>query len=126
MTKSHLARLVLGLGLLLGATQTGVARNLCQPNISFKEVRTSYNPTHRAWTALLAVDDSKCATNAGAFALSLVRLKDTAPDLRFTEPAAWQAGQAEVTVDLGIDETISDFGIYRVTPCPCRGPTAAK
>src|SRR4029453_3786588 len=100
MTKSHLAGAVLGFGLLLGATQTGVAKNLCQPHISFKEVRTSYQATHRAWTALLAVDHSQCATIAGTLALSLVRLKDTAPDLRFTEPAVWQAGQAEVAIDL--------------------------
>src|SRR5262249_3544801 len=126
MTKSRLAGLMLGFGLFLGATQTGAAKNLCQPEIAFKEVRTSYQATRRAWSALLAVDHSQCATVAGTFSLSLVRLKDTAPDLRFIEPAAWQAGRAEVAVDLGIDETISDFGIYRVTPCPCRGPQAAK
>jgi hypothetical protein len=115
---------MLGFGLLLGATQTGVAQNLCQPNITFKEVRTSYYATHRTWTAVLAVDDSRCATNAGTLVLSLVRLKDTAPDLRFTEPAVWQAGQAEVAIDLGLDETISDFGVYRIAPCPCRGEAA--
>jgi hypothetical protein len=122
MTMTRVAGLMLGLALVIGAPQAGFARDICHPTIALKEVRTSYQPQQRVWTALFAVNASKCATSAGRFTLSLVRLKDISPDLRFIEPATWTPGDVKVAVDLADDETIGDFGIHNIAPCLCRIP----
>lgn len=119
-----MTRLVLAAGLALAMAAPATAKDVCKPEIAFKEVRTTYQPGPRAWTAVLAVDDSRCATTSGRFELFLMRAKEYSADLRFVEPAIWQAGQTQVTLELSDDEVISEFGIRNILPCPCRAPQA--
>src|SRR5436190_1957840 len=84
MKTSRIAILTAGLCLQSIATQAA-AEHLCVPDVAFKEVRTNYAASQRTWTGTLAVDAGRCATTSGRFELSLVRLKETAPDVRFIE-----------------------------------------
>ncbi len=119
MSKSPLSALVIGGFVALSATQA-TAAGRCTPAVTFKEVRFSHHPLHRTWTGILAIDASQCAASSGRFELSLVRQKETAPDLRFVEYATWRPGQVDVAVELATDEAISDYGVRDIAPCACR------
>ena len=119
MTKSRSTTLLIVSFLALTESQA-IAGGLCTPAMTIKEVRFSQHASHRTWTAIVGVDSSPCAAAAGRFELSLVRQKETAPDLRFVEQATWHPGQVEVPVELAIDEAISDYGIRDIAPCQCR------
>src|ERR671925_240416 len=110
MNKSRSSAVLIASCVVLSASQA-IAGGSCKPAMTFKEVRLSHHASHRIWTATLAVDASPCAAATGRFELGLVRQKENAPDLRFVEHATWRPGQAEVAVELAIDETISDYGI---------------
>jgi hypothetical protein len=119
MSTSRLSTLLAGCLVVFSAAQA-TGNGLCTPDVAFKEVRFSHHASHRLWTGIFAVDASQCARSTGRFELSLVRQKETAPDLRFVEHATWHWGQAEVAVELAIDEAISDYGIRNIAPCICR------
>ena len=67
---------------------------LCKPELTVKDV--TFSPIHnlqRTWTARIAVDAARCATESGRFQVNFVRLKETAPDMDFTEQFSWTAHQ---------------------------------
>lgn len=67
-----------------------IAQPLCRPEIAIKSVHFSeVMNLKRFWTATVNVDAARCATSSGLFALSVVRLSETAPDLEFVEPFIW-------------------------------------
>jgi len=76
-------------------TQT-VAHPACKPLLTFKEVRFSEAQNQqRKWTAILAVDASRCSASSGPFEIKFVRLKEVGPDLlrhvdaRTSKSALW-------------------------------------
>ena len=82
-----------GLIALCGATQA-VAESACKPVLTVKEIRFSpIQQLQRIWTARLDVDASRCATSSGRFDINIIRLKETAPDLPFTEHFTWGPGE---------------------------------
>jgi hypothetical protein len=72
------------------------------------------------WTAALSVDASRCTTTSGHFQISFDRLKETAPDLLFTEQFVWSPGDVEVSLNFWADEAVLDYSIAYVEPCTCR------
>src|SRR5437016_14652337 len=75
-----------------------MARIPCKPVLAFKEVRFSEPQNQpRKWTAILAVDASRCAENAGLFEIKFVRLKEFGPDLLFSERFKWSPAVLEVS-----------------------------
>jgi hypothetical protein len=120
MTRSRASLLLAGVLVLVSATQS-VGDSLCRPLLTVTAVRLSeISPAQRKWTAKLAVDASPCAATSGRFAIEFVRLKENAPDLRFTEQFTWRPGQVDVSTDFAADETVLDYSISDVAPCPCR------
>lgn len=94
---------------------------LCKPAIVSKAMRSfEVQNRQRRWTAVFAVDASRCATDAGTFAVDFVREKETAPDLAFSQRFIWRPGQTEIAMDLWWDEWISDYRVGAITSCPCR------
>jgi hypothetical protein len=55
-----------------------------------------------------------------SFRHQLIRLKEMAPDLPFTEQFTWSPGQIEVSVNFWADEAVLAYSIGAVAPCPCR------
>ncbi len=94
---------------------------LCKPAILSKSARSSevLNQEHR-WTAVFAVDASRCATNSGTFDIDFVREKEYGPDLTFKQRFIWRPGQTEIAMDLWWDERIRDYRVGEITACPCR------
>lgn len=100
--------------LLFNLTQTN-GQTLCKPDSTFKEVRLSeVRAQQRTWTAVIAVDASRCATTFDRFSISFTPLKETAPDLLFTEQFVWGPGQVEVSVNFWADEAVADYSIAYV------------
>jgi hypothetical protein len=60
-------------------------------------------------------------TSSGTVEIQFTRLKETAPDLRFSERFTWYAPQSEVALDMWWDEWLQDYQIRAIEPCPCRG-----
>ena len=101
----------------------GSCRVTCKPILTIKEVRFSQvQSSQRIWTAVLVADSSYCATSSGMFEIDFIRLKETAPDLQFTEQFTWTTGQFAVTMALWADEAISDYRVGFIAPCVCRDP----
>ena len=125
MTRSRTSILLAGVVVLLSATQT-VAGSLCRPILTVKAVGFSeISPGQRRWSARFAVDASRCAADSGRFAIDFVRLKETAPDLRFTQQFTWRQftwrpGQVDASTDFAADESVLSYSISDVAPCPCR------
>ena len=118
--RSHLSALLASFIVVSGATEA-VGKNACKPVLTFKEVRFSeMQQSQRVWTALLDVDASRCATSDGRFHINFIRLKETAPDLPFSEPFTWRPGEIEVSVNFWADEAVLKYSIGAVAPCPCR------
>jgi hypothetical protein len=108
-----------GIVLLSGTTQI-LGQTLCKPALTFKEVRFSeMRAQQRTWTALLAVDASRCATTSGRFDINFTRLKETAPDLPFSESFAWRPGRTEVSIEFWWDEAVLEYSIGAIAPCAC-------
>jgi len=119
MLRSRSSALVAGL-VLLGVTHTA-AEPLCQPVLTIEALKfANVNAAQRVWTAQLDVDASRCAAASGRFAIDFVRLKEGAPDLRFTEHFTWKPGRIEVSADFAADEYVLDFSIRDIAPCACR------
>jgi hypothetical protein len=120
MRRSSLALLFAGSAILFAMIQAA-AGELCRPALLFKETCFSeVRNLQRTWTAALAVDASRCATNSGRFDLFVTREKENAPDLQFVERFTWKPGRIEVSLDFWRDEAVLDYSIGYVEPCACR------
>ena len=105
----------------LGATPN-LAEQICKPVLTTTATHISEPKNmQRTWTAVLMVDASKCATTSGRFEIELARLKENAPDIRFTERFTWTPGRTEISLDIWWDEWLHDPTIGHVERCPCRG-----
>jgi hypothetical protein len=113
---------------LLGVSQAA-GEPVCRPDLSFKQVRFSemQPPTfQRKWSALVAVDASRCTANSsGYFEIAFRRLKEIGVEIEFREEFIWMEFQwspsVKVEVDFWADEAVERYWIENVTPCPCRG-----
>lgn len=105
---------------LLAATHAA-GEPLCRPALAVKDVQFSeMHQWRRTWTAQVTVDASPCATTSGRFNMHFVRLKEIGPDLEFTEQFTWTAGQIEASTMFAADESVLEFSIADIAPCPCR------
>jgi hypothetical protein len=112
--------LLLG-SLVLSGTTPSIGAPLCKPALVVKEYQFAEpRPSQRVWAARIAVDASHCATPSGPFNVDFVRLKENAPDLRFTQQFTWKPGQVEASTDFALDEYVLDFSIGDIAACPCR------
>jgi hypothetical protein len=120
MHRSRFSILLANVILSFSITQA-VGQTLCKPTLTFKEVRFSeIRAQQRIWTALLAVDASRCATTFGRFNINFTGLKETRPDLLFTEQFMWSPGQVEVSLNFWADEAVLEYSIGYIAPCACR------
>jgi hypothetical protein len=119
IARAHLGALLAGLIGICGAGQA-LGQSACKPVLTVKEVRFSeVRRLQRTWTARLDVDASRCATRSGRFDIDFIRLKETAPDLPFTEHFTWRPGEIEVSVNFWADEAVLEYSIGDIAPCPC-------
>jgi hypothetical protein len=117
MHLSHPSILLAASLVTFGAMQA-VAGELCKPVLSLRDVRISEpRSSQRTWSGVLVADASPCSTTSGPFEIEFTRLKETAPDLRFTERFTWASGRSEVSIDMWWDEW---FRIAHIAACPCR------
>ena len=99
MRRSPLALLFAGGTFLFGMTHV-LAGQLCRPALSFKEIGFSeVRNLQRMWSAVLAVDASRCTTSSGRFEVVFTREKENAPDLAFVEEFTWNPGRIEISLD---------------------------
>jgi hypothetical protein len=96
----------------------------CKPLLSVKsvqEVRPSSTPAAPwRWQATVIANAGYCATQSGNFEIDFVRLKESSPDVQFTEQLRWRSNQFVVSMELTADEAIREFRIGFVPPCVCR------
>jgi hypothetical protein len=59
-----------------------------------------------------------CASS-GAFEIKFVRIKETGPDLLFSERFQWSPGLTQVSLDFWWDEAVLDYWIADVPSCGC-------
>jgi hypothetical protein len=121
MRRSCVAALLAGSISIVGVTQA-VSQQTCKPALVFKDVQFSemQPPTMvRRWTAIVAVDASRCTTTAGYFRIGFSRLKETAPELEFREQFTWSVPSVTVAVDFAADEAVEAYWIDKVYACPC-------
>ena len=120
MRFSHPSTLLAASLVAFGAMQAA-AGELCRPALSLRDVRISEpRNSQRTWSGVLVADASPCSTISGAFEIEFTRLKETAPDLRFTERFTWASGRSEVAIDMWWDEWFEDYRIAHIAACPCR------
>lgn len=120
MRLSHPPILLAASLVTFGAMQA-VAGELCKPVLSLRDVRISEpRNLQRTWSGVLVADTSPCSTTSGPFEIEFTRLKETAPDLRFTERFTWASGRSEVSIDMWWDEWFEDYRIAHIGACPCR------
>ena len=115
------ALLASGIG-LVGAAQAA-GQQTCRPALAIKQVRFSeMNPPtlERTWTAVLAVDASRCATASGHFEIVFSRAKEVGIDIEFREQFTWRPDAAEASVDFWADEAVEKYWLGNVAACPCR------
>lgn len=100
-----------------------VAQRPCLPGLVVKQsgmAEPRGSGRERIWSALVSVDASACTASAGgSFRLALLRLKENAPDLQFSEDFQWQAPAVRVEVPFASDEAVAGAWIESVTPCAC-------
>jgi hypothetical protein len=112
---------VLAGSLVVFSAMQAVADQLCKPVLSLRDVRISEpRSMQRTWSGVLVADASRCSTTSGPFEIEFTRLKETAPDLRFTQRFTWASGRSEVSIDMWWDEWFEDYRIAGITSCPCR------
>jgi hypothetical protein len=120
---SHLILLATGI-VLLSATPS-LGRSICKPNLAVKDVRISeLRNLERTWTAAVQVDASRCTDFSGRFDIHFIREKENAPEVEFSVPFTWHAGelgtgQSEASIDLWVDEVVHQYRAY-AAPCACR------
>lgn len=122
----HRLSTLLAASIVLFGGGPSLGRQICKPQLSFKEVRSS-EPRNLEWkwAAVLDVDASACATTFGRFEINFLREKEDAPELEFSERFTWQTGelrtaQIEVSIDFWIDEAVYEYSVGYVAPCGCR------
>src|SRR4051794_21385596 len=107
----------------LGAT-AATARPVCKPRLTITNAQLSpmRPPTlERQWTAVVSVDASRCAENAGGpFEIGFSRLKENALEVDFYERFQWKAPSVKVDVDFWADEAVERYWLGNVAPCACR------
>jgi hypothetical protein len=109
--------------LCAAAATSASAAITCKPLLAIKnvrEIRNSPVPQPWTWQATITADASYCATRSGQFEIDVIRIKEYAPDVQFTEKYRWSAGQFDVSIELTADEAIDDYRIGFVAPCVCR------
>ena len=96
---------------------------LCRPALTFKHVALSpmQPPSmQRTWTAVVAVDASRCATDAwGHFEIVFTRLQEFGPDSESREEFTWAAPEVTGTINVAATEAVERYRIGMVEPCPC-------
>jgi hypothetical protein len=100
------------------ADQTVCRPKLAVTNVQFSEM---IPPTfQRKWTAIIAVDASRCTANAsGYFNLGISRLKESGYEIDFREQFIWLAPSVKISVDFSADEAVESYWIESVSSCPC-------
>jgi hypothetical protein len=96
---------------------------VCRPKLTFTDVQFSemIPPTlERKWTAVVAVDASRCMTSSGKFAIGFARLKENAPEVDFRVPFTWRPTRVEVAVDFWGDEAVQGYWLDNIAACPCQ------
>jgi hypothetical protein len=122
MSRSWTRGLLAGVVGFAGLTHA-MAEPLCRPALTFKHV--AFSPMQpprmqRKWTAVVAVDASRCAANSrGHFEIVLTRLQEFGPDTESAEDFIWTAPEVTVAVDFAPSEAVERYRIGMVTPCPC-------
>ena len=105
------------------------AQNLCRPALTLGEVQFSpirMPKLQRNWIAVVTVDASECAANAGGhFDIVFTRLSENAPDLDFRQRFAWSPFAQNIALDFAADEAVAEYRIENITPCVCRDRAAA-
>jgi hypothetical protein len=122
MYRPFLCALLAGSIGLTGAAQAA-GQQTCRPVLAIKHARFSEMkpPTlERTWTAVLAVDASRCATTSGRFEIVFSRAKEVGIDLEFREQFTWRSDAAEASVDFWADEAVEKYWLGNVAACPCR------
>jgi hypothetical protein len=124
--QQRLARIVFRLLAVASITPSVIAPGRCEaiarkPLLTITAVRFSeVRSLQRQRTAVLLADVSYCATSWGRFEIDFMRVKEHGPDMQFTKPFTWTAGQFEVTVDFWGDEAVLDYRIGFIASCVCR------
>ena len=107
----------------LGVAQAA-AQPVCRPTLTLKEAQLSpmRTPTlERTWTAIVAVDASRCAANAsGYFNVGFSRMKEIGPELDFEQEFAWLEPSVKIEVEFAADEAVEHTWFGTITPCPCK------
>jgi hypothetical protein len=111
---------LLAVAFLLCGVNNAAAAPACKPVLAVNGITFSdIHQTRRTWTAHIAVDASRCAIKSGRFDIDFVRLKEDAPDLRFSESFTWAPGRIDATTIFAADEAVLDYSISPAA-CPCR------
>jgi hypothetical protein len=121
MYRSCIACLLAGSMGLIGVTQA-VGQPSCKPALVIKEVNFSamQPPTgERRWTAVVAVDASRCTTTAGFFEIGFSRQKENGGEIEFRERFQWLSPAVKVGLDFWADEAVEYYWIDSVQACPC-------
>jgi hypothetical protein len=110
---------------LVASWATGaLATVTCKPILSVRNVREFRNAERPVqpwtWKATIVADASYCGTRSGWFEIDVIRIKEYAPDVQFTEKYRWNPGQFDVSIELAADEAIDDYRIGFIAPCVCR------
>jgi hypothetical protein len=120
MRSLHLFSLLAASIVLFYATPN-VAHQMCEPTLAVNEARISEAwSMQRTWTAVLTVDVSHCSTTSGQFEIEFTRLKESAPDMQFTERFTWLPGKTKISLDVWWDEWLENYRVARIAPCSCR------
>jgi hypothetical protein len=124
MNRLRLPVLLASVFTLASVAHAAAGQPVCRPILAFKNVLLSpmQPPTlERRWTATVAVDASRCATDsAGYFEIGFSRFKETGAELDFHEQFIWLVPAVKVSVDFWADEAVEAYWFNTVTPCRCR------
>lgn len=103
---------------------------LCRPALTFKHAGLSpMQPPrmHRTWTAVVAVDASRCAADSrGHFEIVFTRLQEFGPDTQSSEDFTWATPEVTIAINLAPSEAIEHYRIGMVTACPCTDHAATE
>jgi hypothetical protein len=73
----------------------------------------------RTWSAVVAVDTSRCATSSGRFSIGFLRIKEDGGELEFRQSFAWSPPAVRVSVRFWADEAVETYWIDEIGPCLC-------
>ncbi len=119
---SKMLRLLAGAIALIHVTPAA-GEPVCRPTLTVTQVQLSEMKLpmlERKWTATVLVDASRCAPNSsGYFELGVLREKENAAVLEFSEEFVWMAPSVKIGIDFWADEAVEHAWINKVTTCPC-------